>query len=90
MGFSQLQRARRHSEPLRQVIRCRCWAWLWGNWVVVMNDLQFSFDNLARAFDDARAVQTPQQQEWSKLMLSMLHDIHQESAIYLMVRRHRD
>ena len=45
---------------------------------------------LARAFDDARAVQTPRQQEWSKLMLSMLHDIHQESAIYLMVRRHRD
>ena len=46
MGFSQLQRARRHSEPLRQVIRCRCWAWLLGNWVVVMNDLQFSFDVL--------------------------------------------
>ena len=46
MGFSQLQRARRQSEPLRQVIRCRCWAWLWGNWVVVMNDLQFSFDLL--------------------------------------------
>ncbi|EJU2646443.1 TPA: HycH family protein [Salmonella enterica subsp. enterica serovar Dublin] len=38
----------------------------------------------------ARAAQTPQQQEWSKLMLSMLHDIHQESAIYLMVRRLRD
>ncbi|WP_316241303.1 formate hydrogenlyase maturation HycH family protein, partial [Salmonella enterica] len=34
--------------------------------------------------------QTPQQQEWSKLMLSMLYDIHQESAIYLMVRRLRD
>ncbi|EKK6331660.1 formate hydrogenlyase maturation HycH family protein [Salmonella enterica] len=45
---------------------------------------------LARAFDNARAAQTPQQQEWSKLMLSMLHDIHQESAIYLMVRRLRD
>ncbi|HCL5375699.1 TPA: formate hydrogenlyase maturation protein HycH, partial [Salmonella enterica] len=28
--------------------------------------------------------------EWSKLMLNMLHDIHQESAIYLMVRRLRD
>ncbi|EKQ0893114.1 formate hydrogenlyase maturation protein HycH, partial [Salmonella enterica] len=28
--------------------------------------------------------------EWSKLMLSMLHDIHQESAIYLMVRGLRD
>ncbi len=26
----------------------------------------------------------------AKLMLSMLHDIHQESAIYLMVRRLRD
>ncbi|EHC35086.1 Formate hydrogenlyase maturation protein hycH, partial [Salmonella enterica subsp. enterica serovar Alachua str. R6-377] len=39
---------------------------------------------------EARAAQTPQQQEWSKLMLSMLHDIHQESAIYLMVRRLRD
>ncbi|ECF5945231.1 formate hydrogenlyase maturation protein HycH [Salmonella enterica subsp. diarizonae] len=45
---------------------------------------------LARAFDNACAAQTPQQQEWSKLMLSMLHDIHQESAIYLMVRRLRD
>ncbi|HBM1650942.1 TPA: formate hydrogenlyase maturation protein HycH, partial [Salmonella enterica subsp. enterica] len=45
---------------------------------------------LARAFDEARAAQTPQQEEWSKLMLSMLHDIHQESAIYLMVRRLRD
>ncbi|EJB9127333.1 formate hydrogenlyase maturation HycH family protein [Salmonella enterica] len=45
---------------------------------------------LARAVDNARAAQTPQQQEWSKLMLSMLHDIHQESAIYLMVRRLRD
>ncbi|TGC91469.1 formate hydrogenlyase maturation protein HycH [Salmonella enterica subsp. enterica serovar Wilhelmsburg] len=45
---------------------------------------------LARAFDEARAAQTPQQQEWSKLMLSMLYDIHQESAIYLMVRRLRD
>ncbi|MEF2276590.1 formate hydrogenlyase maturation HycH family protein, partial [Pseudomonas aeruginosa] len=26
---------------------------------------------------------------WSKTLLSMLHDIHQESAIYLMVRRLR-
>jgi formate hydrogenlyase maturation protein HycH len=32
----------------------------------------------------------PEQQAWSKTLLSMLHDIHQESAIYLMVRRLRD
>lgn len=45
---------------------------------------------LAGAFDRALAVQTPQQQTWSRVLLSMLHDIHQESAIYLMVRRVRD
>ena len=45
---------------------------------------------LANAFDKARASQTPQQKEWSQLMLNMLHAIHQESAIYLMVRRLRD
>ena len=45
---------------------------------------------LANAFDKAQSAQTPQQQAWSKAMLSMLHDIHQESAIYLMVRRLRD
>lgn len=45
---------------------------------------------LANAFDKAQAGQTPAQQAWSRLMLSMLHDIHQESAIYLMVRRLRD
>ena len=45
---------------------------------------------LASAFDAALSVQTPQQQAWSKILLSMLHDIHQESAIYLMVRRLRD
>ncbi|EON1422360.1 formate hydrogenlyase maturation HycH family protein, partial [Escherichia coli] len=28
--------------------------------------------------------------EWSTMLLSMLHDIHQENAIYLMVRRLRD
>ncbi len=41
---------------------------------------------LARALM-RRAAARPRnlQQEWSKLMLSMLHDIHQESAIYLMV-----
>ena len=33
---------------------------------------------------------TAQQKEWSQLMLNMLHAIHQESAIYLMVRRLRD
>ncbi|HBD2411281.1 formate hydrogenlyase maturation HycH family protein, partial [Salmonella enterica] len=27
---------------------------------------------------------------WSTMLLSMLHDIHQENAIYLMVRRLRD
>lgn len=45
---------------------------------------------LAAAFDRALAVQTPQQQAWSRVLLSMLHDIHQENAIYLMVRRVRD
>lgn len=45
---------------------------------------------LANAFDAALAVQSPEQQVWSKTVLSMLHDIHQESAIYLMVRRIRD
>ncbi|MCS5959891.1 hypothetical protein LNP74_05380 [Klebsiella pneumoniae subsp. pneumoniae] len=40
---------------------------------------------LANAFDKAQSAQTPQQQAWSKTLLSMLHDIHQESAIYLMV-----
>ncbi|EBU9230297.1 formate hydrogenlyase maturation protein HycH [Salmonella enterica subsp. enterica serovar Ndolo] len=58
----------------------------YGEIVIDFNHVQM----LARAFDGARAAQTPQQQEWSKLMLSMLHDIHQESAIYLMVRRLRD
>ncbi len=58
----------------------------YGEIVIDFNHVQM----LARAFDEARAAQTPQQQEWSKLMLSMLHDIHQESAIYLMVRRLRD
>lgn len=58
----------------------------YGEIVIDFNHIQM----LARAFDNALATQTPQQQEWSKLMLSMLHDIHQESAIYLMVRRYRD
>ncbi|WES67285.1 formate hydrogenlyase maturation HycH family protein [Superficieibacter sp. HKU1] len=58
----------------------------YGEIVIDFNHIQM----LAHAFDNALAMQTPQQQEWSKLMLSMLHDIHQESAIYLMVRRHRD
>ena len=45
---------------------------------------------LANAFDAALGRQTPEQQTWSKTLLGMLHDIHQESAIYLMVRRLRD
>ncbi|PDO84163.1 formate hydrogenlyase maturation HycH family protein [Kosakonia pseudosacchari] len=45
---------------------------------------------LANAFDRAQARQNAQQLAWSKALLSMLHDIHQESAIYLMVRRLRD
>lgn len=45
---------------------------------------------LANAFDKARAAQTSQQKEWSTMLLSMLHDIHQENAIYFMVRRLRD
>ncbi|WP_348256306.1 formate hydrogenlyase maturation HycH family protein, partial [Salmonella enterica] len=52
----------------------------YGEIVIDFNHVQM----LARAVDEARAAPTPQQQEWSKLMLSMLHDIHQESAIYLM------
>ncbi|HEY2451933.1 MAG TPA: formate hydrogenlyase maturation HycH family protein [Scandinavium sp.] len=45
---------------------------------------------LAKAFDDAQTRQTPQQRAWSQQLLSMLHDIYLESAIYLMVRRLRD
>ncbi|CAM6282847.1 Formate hydrogenlyase maturation protein HycH [Citrobacter sedlakii] len=58
----------------------------YGEIVIDFNHVQM----LARAFDNALARQTPQQQVWSKQMLGMLHDIHQESAIYLMVRRLRD
>lgn len=58
----------------------------YGEIVIDFNHVQM----LARAFDNALARQTPQQQAWSKQMLGMLHDIHQESAIYLMVRRLRD
>ncbi|MGP3590829.1 formate hydrogenlyase maturation HycH family protein [Vagococcus sp. WN89Y] len=45
---------------------------------------------LANAFNRAQAQQTAQQQAWSATLLSLLHDIYQESAIYLMVRRLRD
>ena len=45
---------------------------------------------LANTFDRAQTRQNAQQLAWSKALLSMLHDIHQESAIYLMVRRLRD
>jgi len=45
---------------------------------------------LANAFDRALAQQSEMQQAWSRELLSMLHDIYQESAIYLMVRRLRD
>jgi len=45
---------------------------------------------LANAFNRAQARQTTQQQAWSATLLSLLHDIYQESAIYLMVRRLRD
>lgn len=58
----------------------------YGEIVIDFNHVQM----LARAFDNALARQTPQQQARSKQMLGMLHDIHQESAIYLMVRRLRD
>lgn len=58
----------------------------YGEIVIDFNHVQM----LARAFDNALARQTPQQQAWSKQMFGMLHDIHQESAIYLMVRRLRD
>ncbi|CAI9387345.1 MULTISPECIES: formate hydrogenlyase maturation HycH family protein [Citrobacter] len=58
----------------------------YGEIVIDFNHVQM----LAHAFDRALVVQTPEQQAWSKQMLGMLHDIHQESAIYLMVRRHRD
>lgn len=40
----------------------------YGEIVIDFNHVQM----LARAFDEARAAQTPQQQEWSKLMLSVL------------------
>ncbi|OHY63992.1 formate hydrogenlyase maturation protein HycH [Pluralibacter gergoviae] len=45
---------------------------------------------LAQAFDAARATQSDAQKAWSNQLLAMLHDIHQENAIYLMVRRLRD
>lgn len=45
---------------------------------------------LASAFDRALEAQTLAQQTWSRALLGLLHDIHQESAIYLMVRRLRD
>ncbi|WP_032114791.1 formate hydrogenlyase maturation HycH family protein [Candidatus Arsenophonus nilaparvatae] len=44
---------------------------------------------LANAFSVALKKQTEQQQSWSQQLLHMLADIHQESAIYLMVRRAR-
>ncbi|WP_312691335.1 formate hydrogenlyase maturation HycH family protein [Kosakonia sp.] len=45
---------------------------------------------LANAFDAAQSRQNAQQRVWTQTLLSMLHDIYQESAIYLMVRRLRD
>jgi formate hydrogenlyase maturation protein HycH len=47
-------------------------------------------DMLAYAFDNARSQQTAEQQSWSEQMLSMLQAIHQEPAVYLMVRRQHD
>ncbi|WGL97542.1 formate hydrogenlyase maturation HycH family protein [Arsenophonus sp. aPb] len=44
---------------------------------------------LANAFSAVLGKQTKQQQSWSQQMLSMLANIQQESAIYLMVRRER-
>ncbi len=77
---------RRLPRRSRLSITCLLYTSEYGEIVIDFNHVQM----LARAFDEARAAQTPQQQEWSKLMLSMLYDIHQESAIYLMVRRLRD
>ena len=49
------------------------------------------FSQLSRKFiDENDATPDAAQQAWSKTLLGMLHDIHQESAIYLMVRRLRD
>lgn len=45
---------------------------------------------LARAFDAAKPMQTPEQQGWSQALLDMLQAIQQEPAIYLMVRRRYD
>ncbi|OON40109.1 formate hydrogenlyase maturation protein HycH [Izhakiella australiensis] len=45
---------------------------------------------LAGAFDVALARQSPQQLAWSRSLLEMLHSIHREQAIYLMVRRQND
>lgn len=47
-------------------------------------------DMLAYAFDNARSQQTAEQQSWSEQMLAMLQAIHQEPAVYLMVRRQYD
>lgn len=45
---------------------------------------------LAQAFDAARATPDRRAEGPSNQLLGMLHDIHQENAIYLMVRRLRD
>lgn len=45
---------------------------------------------LARAFDAAKPMQTPEQQGWSEALLDMLQAIQHEPAIYLMVRRRYD
>lgn len=42
---------------------------------------------LARAFDTARLIQTPEQQAWSRAFLDRLRTVQQEPALYLMVRR---
>jgi len=42
---------------------------------------------LAGAFSQAIESQSAQQQTWSRRLLDMLHNIHRENAIYLMVRR---
>ncbi|SFN52545.1 formate hydrogenlyase maturation protein HycH [Izhakiella capsodis] len=45
---------------------------------------------LASAFNAALPQQSSPQQGWSRSLLEMLHNIHREPAIYLLVRRQDD
>lgn len=45
---------------------------------------------LAKAFDEALARQSAQQQAWSRELLALLQAIQYEPAVYVMVRRQHD